>query len=295
MEVCCLVPQSGEGWTLAGFLRNALRLSTTQIRRLKAADALLVNGTPVFSNYRLRAGDMVFLSMTEPAPVYPAETGLLCVLYEDDQLLAVSKPQGMLVHPTHSRFTGTLANRAWRHIRDAGGDGCHAVNRLDRDTGGVVLFAKNAWACSRMADGVTEKVYLAVACGEPAGESGRIELPIKRERPEDMRRVCAPDGAPAVTEYTVLERRAGLSLLRLRLLTGRTHQIRVHLAALGCPVLGDRLYGTAASMLRAAELDQTVQALWCVRMAFRQPLTGEGLVAEACPNAKIFEFFGFRY
>lgn len=285
-------PESGSR-PLKSILRNELRLSAAQIRRLKAADAVRVNGASVTVAFRVSPGDEVSLLLSEPAPEYPPETAPLAVLFEDEHLLAVDKPQGMIVHPTHSRFTGTLANRAWAHIRDAGGDGCHAVNRLDRDTGGVVLFAKNAWACSRMADAVEVKRYLAVVCGVPESEEGSIELPIRRVSETDMKRVCAPDGSPARTDWRVLASREGLSLLELWLHTGRTHQIRVHCAAMGWPVLGDRLYGTAASLARAGAACQSVQALWCTELGFRHPLTGEPVSVRAAPRAEILRFFDF--
>ncbi len=287
------VPAEEEGRTLKSVLRSTLRLSAAQMRRLKAADAFLVNGEPVYADRLLRQGDALTLPMAEPEPAFPPEEGLLTVLFEDEHLLAVDKPRGIILHPTHSRFTGTLANLAWGHIRASGGDGCHAVNRLDRDTGGVVLFAKNAWACSRMSGAVEDKRYLAAVCGVPEAPEGCIDLPIRRLSERDMKRVTAPDGQSARTDWRLLASRDGLSLLELRLLTGRTHQIRVHCAAMGWPLLGDRLYGTEVSLERSEALGETMQALWCVNMTFRHPLDGRSLTLSVRPEGEILSFFDF--
>ena len=287
------VPASEDGRTLKSVLRGTLRLSAAQLRRLKAADALSVNGERVFPDRQLRRGDVVCLDLREPAPAFPPEEGPLTVLFEDEHLLALDKPQGIILHPTHSRFTGTLANLAWGHIRASGGDGCHAVNRLDRDTGGVVLFAKNAWACSRMADAVEDKRYVAAVCGVPETGEGSIDFPIRRLSAQDMKRVCAPDGQSARTDWRLLTCRDGLSLLELRLFTGRTHQIRVHCAAMGWPLLGDRLYGTDDSLERSRTMGQTMQALWCTRMTFRHPLEERPVTLSAKPAEEILRFFGF--
>ncbi len=287
------VPASEAGRTLKSVLRGSLRLSAAQLRRLKAADALLVNGEPRYADHRLQAGDILTLVMTEDAPAFPPEEGPLAVLFEDAHLLAVDKPRGIILHPTHSRFTGTLANLAWGHIRASGGDGCHAVNRLDRDTGGAVLFAKNAWACSRMAGAVEDKRYLAAVCGVPDAESGSIAFPIRRASERDMKRICAPDGQSARTDWRLLATREGLSLLELRLHTGRTHQIRVHCAAMGWPLLGDRLYGDAASLALSADLGQTMQALWCTRLRFRHSVDERHITVSARPSEEILSFFDF--
>ncbi len=293
MELGYLAAPEDDGRPLKSILRNELRLSTTLLRRSKAANGLTLNGLPVPVNAPVRPGDRVCVVLTEPPPEYPPEEGPLSILYEDDFLLVLDKPRGLILHPTHSRFTGTLLNRAWGHILRSGGDGCHAVNRLDRDTGGVVLLAKNAWAHSVLSGAVEEKSYLAAVCGVPAAPSGSITLPIRRESEADMKRICSPDGQSARTDWRLLRVREGLSLLELRLYTGRTHQIRVHCAAMGWPLLGDRLYGTEESLARSRALGIGLQALWCSRMVFPHPLSGETLRPEARPSAEILSFFDF--
>jgi 23S rRNA pseudouridine1911/1915/1917 synthase len=291
MVIRYTVPASEEGRALKNVLRDSLRLSAAQLRRLKAADALLVSGERSRADRVLHAGDELLLQLTEDAPAFPPEEGPLTVLFEDEHLLALDKPRGVILHPTHSRFTGTLANFAWAHIRASGGDGCHAVNRLDRDTGGVVLFAKNAWACSRLAGSAEDKRYLAAVCGVPESEEGSIRFPIRRLSERDMKRVCAPDGQDARTDWRLLASREGLSLLELRLFTGRTHQIRVHCAAMGWPLLGDRLYGTPASLARSAAMGQTMQALWCTRLIFRHPADDRRVTVTARPSGEVLALF----
>ena len=291
MVIRYTVPASENGRMLKNVLRDSLRLSTAQLRRLKAADALSVSGERSRVDRVLHTGDELVLRLTEDAPAFPPEDAPLTVLFEDEHLLAVDKPRGIILHPTHSRFTGTLANRAWAHILAAGGDGCHAVNRLDRDTGGVVLFAKNAWACSRMTGAMEDKRYLAAVCGVPDSSEGSITFPIRRLSDRDMKRVCAPDGQSARTDWRLLASREGLSLLELRLHTGRTHQIRVHCAAMGWPLLGDRLYGTPASLARAEAMGQTMQALWCTRLTFRHPVDGRSVAVTAQLSGDILGFF----
>lgn len=283
MELTYRALPEDEGRSLQSVLRGSLRLSAAMVRRLKGADAFRVNGLSVHTNYRMLPGDEVRLTLTEPEPDYPPEDGEIAVLYEDDCVLAVKKPRGMIVHPTHARLTGTLCNRVWGYLR-RGGEGCHLVNRLDRDTGGVVLFAKNSHVCALMADAVTEKLYHAVVCGVPGEERGSITFPIRRLSETDMKRVCAEDGSEARTDYRLLQTGNGLSLLELRLYTGRTHQIRVHCAEMGWPLLGDKLYGTEKSIARSEALGETMQNLWCVRMTFRHPLTGESVTVEAPPE-----------
>ncbi len=291
MVIRYTVPASEDGRILKYLLRDSLRLSAAQLRRLKAADALWVGGERSRTDRVLHTGDELMLLLTEDAPSFPPEEAPLTVLFEDEHLLALDKPRGIILHPTHSRFTGTLANRAWAHIRASGGDGCHAVNRLDRDTGGVVLFAKNAWACSRMAGAIEDKRYLAAVCGVPDSAEGSITFPIRRISDLDMKRVCAPDGQSARTDWRLLASREGLSLLELRLHTGRTHQIRVHCTAMGWPLLGDRLYGTPASLACAEAMGQTMQALWCTRLAFRHPVDGRGVTVTAQPSREIMSLF----
>jgi len=291
------VSPEAEGRTLESVCRKELRLSAAQLRKAKAEQGLLVNGSPAFASYRLAAGDEAAVLLREETPDYPPEPGELRILYEDELMLVLDKPQGLIVHPTRSRYTGTLANRVWAYLRTEGGESCHAVNRLDRDTGGLILFAKSAWACrlagEALASPEAEKDYLAAVYGVPDPPAGRIDLPIRRPDPRDLRREAGEPGESACTEYALLEARGDVSLVRLRLLTGRTHQIRVHLSTLGWPLLGDRLYGSEASLARSAALGQTVQALHCCALTLPHPLTGELLRFTSRPDWANLRFFSF--
>ena len=170
------------------------------------------------------------------------------------------------------------------HSLANGGAGCHAVNRLDRDTSGVILFAKSAYAKSISTGLEYEKIYLAVVYGSPKADSGTVDLPIKRANETDMRRVTAPDGSPSVTHYTVLRRYGSHSLLRLRLETGRTHQIRVHMAAIGHPLLGDKLYGSEASSTLSETLGVPHQLLHAESLRFIHPISGDEISLRSEPK-----------
>ena len=285
------------GWQLQSICRRKMHLSTTQLRKLKSEQGLLVNGSPAFASSVLAPGDEIIALLREDLPNYPPEPGDLHILHEDALMLALDKPQGIIVHPTHSRNTGTLANAVWSYLLSEGEEGCHAVNRLDRDTGGVVLFAKNSWACRLLGEALaapeTEKIYLAAVCGVPDPPSGRIELPIRRPDPRDLRREAGKPGETAVTEYSLLETAQGCSLVRLRLFTGRTHQIRVHMSATGWPVLGDQLYASPESAARSAELGQMIQALHCTDLSFTHPLSGMPLRFHSRPKWSKLKFFSF--
>lgn len=269
-------------------LRRELGVSAALTRRLKQADAIFLNGQPVFTDRIVSAGDTltVDIAAAEPPCDNIPERGELHVLYEDAELIAVGKPPGLLTHPSRARYTGTLANFVAGYLLETTGSGCcHAVNRLDRDTSGVVLFAKSshmkARASAALAAPGAEKEYLALVCGKMEPPDGAVDLPVKRLAEGDMRRVAAPDGQRAVTHYetvgTALVEGHTVSLLRLRLETGRTHQIRVHMHAAGHPVLGDILYNTEESRAVSESLGITTQALHARRLAFTEPVSGARL------------------
>lgn len=182
-------------------LRRELMLSDTLTRRLKKAGAILVDGAPAGTDRRLAAGETltVDIGAAEPDCNLVPEKESLDILYEDAGLLAINKPPGIITHPSRARHTGTLANIVAGYLEETAGDGrCHAVNRLDRDTSGVVLFAKNSYmkalAGAALAAPDAEKQYIALVAGTMRQPSGTIELPIRRSREGDMLRIIAPDG-----------------------------------------------------------------------------------------------------
>lgn len=281
-----------EGRRVYNILKGPLRLSAEQIKRLKRAGAVYVDGESVFTDRVLRAGETLEadLDAVEREPEFPPEDGELDIIFENDALLAVNKPSGVLTHPSRGRFTGTLANFASGYMLKAHGTpAVHCVNRLDRDTSGIVLFAKSAHfknlAIAALREPEAEKTYLAYLAGELPEERGVIDLPIDREREGYQKRVVRDTGKRAVTEYEVLRRaRAGgqtVSEVRLTLRTGRTHQIRVHCSHLGAPLIGDRLYCTERSTAVSEELGVTGTLLHASKIVLKDPLTGRTLHLEA--------------
>lgn len=268
---------------LLTFLRRELRLSTAMVNRLKAKNAMFVGGRCVHTDYPVAVGDLVSVRIEEPAPDYPAEEGPLDILYEDEALLCVDKPAGLLIHPSRSRNTGTLANRVACYYEKTGRPGpFHPVSRLDRDTFGVVLLARNAHIHALLSEsarrGLLQKTYRAAVFGAPPEEEGVIDLPIARLDPRGLLRGVREDGQPSRTEYRVLRKTACAALLELHPRTGRTHQLRVHLSAVGCPILGDPQYGTAASQAFSLQYGLTGQQLCAASLRFPHPLTGEILL-----------------
>ena len=242
---------------LLRFLRRDLNISSGLVSRLKFRDAFLVNGAPVHTDFLVRPGDEIRVILDEPAPDYPAESGPLNILYEDEAMIALDKPPGLIMHPTFNRTTGTLANRLLAHYQ-ATNQACavHPVSRLDRDTFGVVLLAKNAHVHTLLIAAPKEKLYEALVVGTPNPLCGTIDAPIARRSPTSLLRCVRADGKPAVTEYETIGDGSlspgdgdpsPVSLVRLRPLTGRTHQLRVHMAYIGCPILGDPQYGQACA------------------------------------------------
>ena len=253
---------------LLRFLRRELGMSSGLVSRLKFRDAFLVNGVPAHTDFPVRPGDEIRVILDEPMPDYPAEPGPLDILYEDEAMIALDKPAGLIMHPTFNRTAGTLANRVLAHYQQTG-QACavHPVSRLDRDTFGVVLLAKNAHVHTLLINTPKEKIYEALVVGTPFPPAATVDAPIARMSPTSLLRCVRADGKPAVTQYETVE--AGeISLVRLRPVTGRTHQLRVHMAFIGCPILGDPQYGSAAGV---------TQQLCARTLRLTHPLTGEPL------------------
>ena len=285
-----IVTQEEAGTALLLILRRSMGLSSAAVKALKRHGGLEVDGVLRFTTYLVSPGEVVTADVTQgqnQGDNIP-ETGPLEVLWEEEGLLAVNKPAGLIVHPTHSRNHGTLANFVAGYLEQTGQrPTCHIVNRLDRDTSGLVLFAKNAymkdWAQKAVSTG--EKWYTALAFGTLTPPCGEICLPIRRLAPRDMYRIVAEDGKSATTQYETLEVKTvegqAYSLLNIRLITGRTHQIRVHSLACGAPLLGDPLYFTPESSAFAQTLGLDHQLLHSHRLCFRHPFSGEDILLEA--------------
>ena len=267
---------------LSRILREEMGLSAGLMNRLKWTGALKVNGQSVHTDFPVQPGDTVTAVVEEESPDYPAEDLPLTILYEDDFLLAVDKPQGMLIHPSSARNTGTLANAVAGYYRRTGSTGAfHPLTRLDRDTFGIVLVAKNGYACALLQRSRPRKTYHALTLGGPASDSGIIDAPIARKPLPSLLREVRPDGKPSRTEYRVLERGEALCRLALTPVTGRTHQLRLHCAYMGFPIVGDPQYGSAEALTWAEKLGVTGQQLCAKRLEFTHPISGQALMLES--------------
>ncbi len=284
LELTLIAVRNGR---LSSFLKGELKMSTGLMNRLKWGDAIRVNGMPQHTDFAVSAGDRITVRLDEEAPLYPAEQGTLDVLYEDDHILAVEKPAGMLIHPSHSQNCGTLANRVAGYYERTGQKSAfHPVTRLDRDTFGVVLLAKNSHIHSLLQTSDVEKVYHALVFGGPAGNSGLIGAPIARKPLPSLLRCVHPEGKPSVTAFTVLERGETSTLLCLHPITGRTHQLRLHCAHQGYPILGDPQYGNEQSLALSEQLGYAHQRLCAKSVSFVHPITGTMLTIQSHMDAK---------
>ena len=264
---------------LSSFLLGELKMSSSLMNKLKWGDALQVNGEPQRTNYPVKPGDVVTVRLDEEEPEYPAEEGPLTILFEDDYLLAVDKPAGMLIHPSRSCFSGTLANFvAGYYARTGQKSAFHPMTRLDRDTFGVVLLAKNAHVHTLLQSTHVQKTYHALTLGWPVNDSGVIDAPIARKPLPSLLREIREDGKPSVTRYQVLERNGKLCKLALEPVTGRTHQLRLHCMHMGFPILGDPQYNSPESAALSAEMGLEYQLLCANMLELEHPITGENLV-----------------
>ncbi|WP_066636753.1 RluA family pseudouridine synthase [Desulfolucanica intricata] len=265
-----MVSDEEEGQTVSTVLSRSLNFSRKQIRRLKRGEFVFVNGKFELLIGKVRAGDeiSVYLPPDDGLKVEPEDISL-DIRYEDDDLMVVNKPAGMLVHPLTKQGSGTLANAVVFHWLSQGKSArFRAVSRLDRDTSGLVLIGKNPHIQSIMVKQVQEKnifrEYLAVVEGKIDAVKGTISMPIDRKPGSIMEREVSLTGKFATTHFTVLKNLKGAQLLRLNLDTGRTHQIRVHLSYMGNPLLGDTLYGGNVDIFKR-------QALHAAKIKFKHP------------------------
>ncbi len=267
---------------LSVFLKKELGMSSGLMNRLKWQDKLFVNGVARHTDYPVRVGDVITVPLEDAEPEYPAEDGELTVLYEDEHILAVDKPAGMLIHPSRVRITGTLANRVLGYYKRNGQKSAfHPITRLDRDTFGVVLLAKNAHIHAKLnvqhAAGGFHKAYHALTWSGPEEDRGVIDAPIARLPLPSLLRTVSPQGKPSLTEFQVLQRCNGICKLRLRPVTGRTHQLRLHCLYRGFPILGDPQYTTPESAAMSGEMGLQTQLLCARELQFQHPVTGEPL------------------
>lgn len=277
-----IIPPEEDGSAVRHILRSKLRFSSHAVSRLAhGGECIFVNGQPVHTPHILRAGDVLEVETEDRRPPRAAVTPgnwPLPVVWEDEHLLIVNKPAGMTAHA--SNFlpdTPTVAGAlAWARGADFI---FHPVNRLDKGTTGLMAIAKSGYVHDLLRRLLhTERFrreYRAVCAGCPVPERGTVNAPIGRDEASAVARRVRPDGSPAVSHYEVLAKGDGLSLLALRPETGRTHQLRVHMAFLGCPLAGDWLYGTEEPELISRP------ALHSCSMALEHPVTGERVEVSA--------------
>jgi 23S rRNA pseudouridine1911/1915/1917 synthase len=287
------VSEKDQGKRLDQFLSEVeLRLSRSQAKRLIEAQFIRLNESPTKPSVHVKTGDRITGVLPEPTPLCLEPEALpLSILYEDSSVIVIDKPPGMVVHPGAGNPTGTLVNALIYHCKDlAGINGVlrpGIVHRLDKDTSGVMVVAKNDEAFLHLTrqfkNRIVEKVYLAVAHGIFGKKEGSIDSEIGRH-PSERKRMSTRTkrGRSALTQWKVLEQFKGVTLLELSPRTGRTHQIRVHLASVGHPILGDPLYGRKGRtgaigdpMLRECTEIMGRQALHAQRLRFIHPQTGE--------------------
>ena len=275
-------------------LRPQLIPGTTRSGAQKLIDAglVLVNGAPVRKNYRTAAGDAIEVSLPDAAETAViAQEIPLDVVIEDDDVIVVNKPRGMVVHPAPGHPDGTLVNALLAHCGDSlsgigGVKRPGIVHRIDRDTSGLIIAAKNDLAHRRLAAQLADhsmfRIYEAVVCGNLREDSGTVDAAIGRHPTDRKRMTVRPDGRRAVTHWEVLARYDGYCLVRCRLETGRTHQIRVHMAHIGHPIAGDPVYGR-----KKPEKGLVGQCLHARELEFTHPRSGER-VHLTCPLPAYF-------
>ena len=267
-KLCYQIPAAYEGRKTLHFLRGEAKLSCRMVTRLKQLpDGILLNGTRARTIDRLKAGDRLEVLLPEEENTVGARQLPLTVVYQDEDLLIVNKPAGLAMHPTHNHQGDTLANAVAAYLSERGGGAVfRAIGRLDKCTSGLVVCALHGMAASVLA-GKIQKTYLALPAGRFAG-SGVINQPIYRPDPMKTLRRAGEFGDEAITLWESLCPGEAASLVRVRPLTGRTHQIRVHFAYLGAPLLGDEMYGGSRQWIDRA-------ALHCESVHFLHPVTGK--------------------
>ena len=293
METLTLHPAETDAGTrvdawLAGRVED---LTRSAAQRLLEDGRVTLDGRPLAKNYKLAGGEALTVSLPDPEPMDAVPQDIpLDVVYEDADVVVVNKPKGLVVHPAPGHPDGTLVNALLYHCGGSlsGVGGAlrpGIVHRIDRDTSGLIIAAKNDFAhqalAAQLQDHSLARTYECVAAGNFREDQGTVDAPIGRHPADRKKMAVVPGGRPAVTHWEVLARYPGFTHLRCRLETGRTHQIRVHLAHLGHPILGDAVYGKPAPGLQG-------QCLHAVGLRFTHPRTGEA-VELRCPLPEEFQ------
>jgi 23S rRNA pseudouridine1911/1915/1917 synthase len=284
------VPEGVAGRLDAWLASQVAELSRARIQALMKAGRVTCDGVAVKADSKPKPGQVIEISVPAPVSATPLPEDIpLKIVYEDGDCLVINKPAGLVVHPAPGHATGTLVNALLFHCHDLGGVGGverpGIVHRLDKDTSGLMVVAKNDAAMAGFVrlfqTGGIAKEYLALVHGVPPKLSGTVRSMIGRHPVHRQKMsVVSRNGKMAVTHYAVEKRLGDITLVRCRIETGRTHQIRVHMMSLGCPVAGDALYGRPASDKRMTPVPLR-QMLHAERLTFAHPVTGAPLVFEA--------------
>lgn len=293
-EINIIITSENAGERLDSFLTAALEgVSRSYIQKLIADEQIRINDKIVKANYKLKCDDFIYAEIPEALPVniLPEKMDLE-IVYEDNDVIVVNKPAGLVVHPAHGHYSGTLVNGLLAHCQDLSGINGQLrpgiVHRIDKDTSGLIMAAKNDFAHQALAEQLknhtVERAYIALCQGIIAEPGGIVDAPIGRaENDRKKMAVTMKNSKEARTHYIVKKRYQKQTLVQCRLDTGRTHQIRVHMAYIGHPLVGDPLYGQ-----RKNNLDFSGQALHAYLLGFVHPRTGEKLSFQA-PLPKNFE------
>jgi len=273
------VMEEMEGERLDIFVaENVEGLSRVAVQSLIKAGKITLNGQPVKASYHIRPGDEVMIDIPQPQPVeIIAQDIPLPIIYQDQDLAVVDKPKGMVVHPAQGNWDNTMVNALLFHLHDLSGINGDLrpgiVHRLDKDTSGVMVVAKNDLAHRSLAEQIKvhsiKREYIALVHGVIKENLGTIDAPIGRSPLDRKKMAVVKDGRPALSHYEVMQRFNNYCLVRVTLMTGRTHQIRVHFAYIKHPVVGDPLYGSAKK-----HFDLESQALHAQKLGFIHPRTG---------------------
>lgn len=281
-----MVGEELEGERLDLFITDQLEdLSRSAIQNLIKQERVYVNGEKVKASYRVNAGDEIYIDIPQAVPLKLQPENLpLPILYQDEDIAIVDKPRGMVVHPAQGNWQGTMVNALLYHVKQLSSINGELrpgiVHRLDKDTSGVMVVAKNDTAHRHLAHQIREhsvkRQYLALVHGLIKENLGTIEAPIGRSKVDRKKMAVMGDGRPAISHYEVLERFHNYTLVKVQLVTGRTHQIRVHFSYIKHPVIGDFVYGSGKNPFALKG-----QALHAAYLGLQHPSTGEYVVFES--------------
>lgn len=276
-----IISKEDEELTVKGLLRSKFHYSSRFLTKIKFNNLSYLNGESIPLWVKPKAGDELVIKQLEEESDFPMEDIPISPIYEDENILVINKQPGFVVHPTKGQPNHTIANGLMKYMADTNQNfKVRFVNRLDRDTSGLLIIAKNSYSqneLSRQMKNNMHKEYKALVKGVITEDEGTVDIPIGRPDPDEVKRgvLAVEDGGyESITHYKVLERYNGYTLIQLKLETGRTHQIRVHMNHIGHPILGDSLYDEESPFIAR-------QALHAFKLVFNHPMTQEKMELEA--------------